>query len=118
MMAEIEVPRLVERHEVDVDMWNVDANHCLADFDAGADLLKSFGDATCKEVQLGEEFLVEIENIVHFLFGYAEDVSRDDRIDVEEGEAMLRLGHFIAGNFTCNDLAENGHIEWDFSVRS
>ena len=118
MMAEIEVPRLVERHEVDVDMWNVDANHSLADFDAGADLLKASGDALGEEVELAEEVVVEVEDVVDLLLGDAEDVSRDDRIDVEEGEAMLRLGHFIAGNFTCNDLAENGHNEWNFSVRS
>lgn len=39
MMSEVEVARLVQGHEMDVDVGNVDAHHGLTDLDAGTDFL-------------------------------------------------------------------------------
>ena len=76
MVGEVEVAGFVEGHEVDVDMRHIDTHHSLADLDAGTDFLKSLGDALGKEMELGKEVVVEVEDIIHFLLGYAGLMSR------------------------------------------
>jgi hypothetical protein len=34
-------------------------------------------------------------------------VTFSDRVDVEESEVVFVLGYFVAGNFTCDNSAEN-----------
>ena len=110
MVAEVEVAGLVEGHEVDVGVGHVDAHDGFADLDAGTDLLEATGHLLGEEVELAEEVVVEVEDVVDFLLGDAEYMSADDRIDVEEGEAPVGLGHTVARDFTGHNLGENaGH---------
>lgn len=115
MMAEVEVAGLVERHEMDMDVGDVDAHHGLADLDAGAHLFEALGHTACKKMELGEEVLVEVKDIVHLFLGNTEHMAADDGVDVEESEAVLGLGHLVAWNFACYNLAEyRCHIIFQF----
>ena len=107
MVAKVEVARLVQRHEMNMDMGHVDTHHRFANLDARAHFLQALGHFLCKQMKLAEELIIEVEDIVDLLFGDTQDVTFDDRVDVEEGEAMLRLGHFIARNLTGDNLTEN-----------
>ena len=116
VMREVEVAGLVEWHEVDVGMRHIDTYHGFADLDAGADLLEPFGDTLGKEMEFTEEVVVEVEDVVDFLFRDAEDVTTDDGVDVEESETTVGLGNTVAGDFACDDFAEYGsHIIVRFS---
>lgn len=110
VVCKVEVAGLVEGHEVDVGVRDVDADDGFADLDAGADLLKASGDALGEEVELAEEVVVEVEDVVDLLLGDAEDVSADDGVDVEERKAMFRFGDFIARYFAGDNFREDaGH---------
>lgn len=71
VMAEIQVAGVVERHQVDMRVWHIDADHSNTDFDAGAYLLEAFSHLATEAVQLDEEVVVEVEDIVDFLLGNA-----------------------------------------------
>lgn len=103
MVAEIEVAGVVERHEVDVGVGDVDADDGDAHLDAGAYLFKALGHATAEAVEGDEEVVVEVEDVVDLFFGYAEDMALDDRVDIEESETFVGLGDFVAGDFACDD---------------
>lgn len=102
VMAEIEVAGIVERHEMDVCMWHIDANDGNADFDTGADLFEAFGYTATEAVQSDKEVVVEVEDIVDLFLGDAEDVALDNGIDIEECQAFVGFGDFVAGYFTCH----------------
>ena len=104
MVPEVEVAGAVERHEVDVDVGHIDAHHGLADFDAGAHLLEAASHPLGKEVQLGEEGVVEVEDVVDFLLGNAEHMAAHNGVDVEESQAVLGLEDLVAGDFACHNL--------------
>lgn len=107
MVCEVEVARLVEGHEMDVGVRHIDAHHGLANLDAGTNLLEPLGDALGEEMKLAEELIVEVEDVVYLLLGDAEDMAADHRVDVEEGQAAVGLEHFVAGNLTGYDFAED-----------
>ena len=106
-MREVEVAGVVERHEVDVGVRHIDAHNCLANLDAGTHFFQSASHAATEQMQLGEELFIEVEDVVDLLFGDAKDMPTDNGVDVEEGETMLGLGHTVAGNLACHNLAEN-----------
>ena len=109
MVSEIEVAWFVERHEMDVHMGHIDAHHSLADLDAGTDFLEPFGNALGEEVQFGKGGVVEVKDVVDLFLGDAEHMAADDGVDVEESQAVLGFKDLVAGNLTCDYLAENGH---------
>ena len=109
MVGEVEVAGSVERHKVDVHMGHVDTYHGFAYFNAGTHFFEPTGNFACKEVQLGVEFFVEVEDIVDFLLWNAEDMSADDGVDVEECEAVFCFSHLIAGDLTRHDFTEDCH---------
>ena len=51
----------------------------------------------------GQRPVVEVENIVHFLFRNHERVSFRKRIDVEECIVVFILCDFVGRNFPCDD---------------
>ena len=97
MMAKIEVAGLVEGDEVDMHMRHIDAHHGLTYLDAGAHFLQPLGNALGEEMELAEEVVVEVEDVVHLLLGDAEDMAFDYGVDVEEGQAVVGFGYFVAG---------------------
>lgn len=108
-MAEVEVAGLVKGHEVNVDVGDIDAHHGFTNLDAGADFFQAFGHSFSEEMELAEEPVVEVEDVVHFLLWNAENMSTDNRVNVEESKAVFGFGDFIAGDFTCDNFAEDGH---------
>jgi len=102
VVAEIEIAGIVERHKVDVRVRNIDTDNGHTDFDAGADLLEAFGNLAAEAVQLDEEVVVEVEDVVDLFLWYAEHVALDDGVDIEEGQAVVGFGDFVAGNLACH----------------
>ena len=103
MVAEIEVARVVERHKVDVRVRNIDTDNGHTDFDAGADLFKATSHGATETVQLNKEVVVKVKDIVYLFLWDAKNVSADYRIDIEECQAMVGFGHFVAGYLACHD---------------
>ncbi len=106
MMSKIEVARIVEGHKMNMHMRHINTDNSLANFNTGANLLKSLSNTLGKKMQFGEQFVIEVEDIVNFFLRNAENMSLDNGIDVQESKAMLSFGHFIAGNLSCDYLAE------------
>lgn len=109
VVGEIEVGGAVKWHEVDVGVGDVDSDDCNGHFDTRTNLFKTSGHPFGEKVELGVGLVVEVKNIVHLLLGDTEDVASGNGVDVEEGKAMLALVNFVAGDFACNNLAEDGH---------
>ena len=84
-------------------MRHIDADNGYANLDAGAYLLETPHHSAAETVQLNKEVVIEIKDIIDFLFGDAKDVTADDGIDIEESQAMFGFGDFVAGNLACND---------------
>ena len=107
MMTKIEIARIVQREQVDMCVGNVDAHHGLSDLDARTGFLESLGDALGKEMEFTEELIIDVEDIVDFFLGDAKHMAAHDGVDVEEGEAVLSLGHFVAGDFSGHDTRKD-----------
>lgn len=104
---------------MDMSVRHIDADDSFADLDAGAHLLEATGNATGKEMELGEKLVVEVEDIIDLLLGNAEDVTPGNGVDIEESQTMVGLGYTIAGYLACNNLAEYAcHNRAVFSVQS
>ena len=103
VMAEIEVARSVEGHQVDVRVRHVDADDGDANLDAGAHLLEALGDGAAEAVQLDKQVVIEVENVVDFLLGNAQHVAADDGVDIEKSQTVVGLGHFVTRYFTGDD---------------
>jgi hypothetical protein len=103
VMAEIEVARSVEGHQVDVRVRHVDADDGDANLDAGAHLFEALGNGAAETVQLDKQVVIEVENVVDFLLGNAQHVAADDGVDIEECQTVVGFGHFIARYFTGDD---------------
>ena len=82
MMAKIEVAGFVEGHQMDVRMRHIDAYNGNADLDARTDLFKTPCDMTAEKVQVDKKLVIEVENVVDFLFGDAKDMTLHDGIDI------------------------------------
>ncbi len=106
MMPKVQIARLVQWHEVNVDMRHIDTDHRFANLNTRTYFFQSFGNTASKEMQLGKEFFIEVEYVVNLFLRNAENMPTNDRIDVEESKAMLGFCDFIARNFTGNYLAE------------
>jgi hypothetical protein len=52
--------------------------------------------------------LIEVKEIVDFLFRNNQCVPLRQRADVKEGKTMFALCHFIAGNLSIDDACEYG----------
>lgn len=103
VVAEIEIAGIVERHKVDVRVRNIDTDNGHTDFDAGADLLEAFGNLAAEAVQLNKEVVIKVEDVVYLFLWDAKHVSADYRVYIEECQAMVGFGHFVAGNLACHD---------------
>ena len=107
MVREAEVAGFIEGDKMDVGVRHVDADNGLPYFDAGAYFFQSPGHLAAEEVQLGEEFVVEVEDLVDFFLGDAEHVAAHDGIDIEECQAMLGFGDAVARDLAGHYLAED-----------
>jgi hypothetical protein len=87
---------------MNVGMRHINAYNSHAHLDAGADLLESFGYTAREAVEIDKKFIVKVKNIVHLFLGYAEDMTLDNRVDIENGEKIVGLGNLIAGYLTCH----------------
>ena len=58
MMAKVEITRLVEGHQVDVDMWHIDTYHGFTNLDARTDFLQPLGNTLGEEMQFSEKIIV------------------------------------------------------------
>ena len=103
VVVEVEVGFGLHGDEVDVCVGYFESEDCHAYFDAWAGLFKAFRYALGKVLQLAVEVFVEVEDVVHFLFGDAEYVAFHNGVDVEEGEAVVGFGNFVAWYFACYD---------------
>lgn len=107
VVAEVEVGGSVEGQEVDVGVGDVNADHSHSDLDAGTDFFQSDGYLLGKELELGVEDVVEVEEVVDLGFGDAEHMASDDGVDVEECETVVGFGHTVAGDFARHNFAED-----------
>lgn len=107
MMGEIEVARFVERHEVDVGVGNIDTYHSLTDLDARTHFLQSTSNFAGKEMEIDKKLVVEVEDVIYFLLGDAENMTFHNGIDIEESKEILGLSNFVAGDLSCNDTRKN-----------
>ncbi len=99
--------------EVYVCMWHFGANDHHSDPLASNRLVKCFGNFFCKEHQASEGATVQIKEVVHLLFRYDEGVPFCHRVDIEEGDKMLRLCHFVARDFSVDDAGKNGGHDFE-----
>ena len=104
MMVEVHVALVLHGDEVDVGVRHFEAEHGYADLAAGAYLLDGMGHAVGEGEEFVVERIVEVEDVVDFLFWDAEDVTTHHRVDVEECKAVVGFGNFVAGNFTGYDF--------------
>jgi hypothetical protein len=103
MMAEIEIAGVVERHQVDVGVRDIDSYDGNTDLNAGTNLFEATRDSAAEAVQFNEEVVVEVENIIDLLFGDAEHVAAHYGIDIEKCQTVVGFGHLVAGYLACND---------------
>lgn len=75
MMAEVEVARIVQRHEMNMGMGYIDTYNSGAYFNAGADFLQTLCHLAGKEVKSDVQLVIEVEDVVHFLLGNAEHMT-------------------------------------------
>ena len=86
-----------------MSVGNLHAQHGYADALAGDSGLHGTGYAFGKQRQRGIFLVAEVEDVVHLVLGDAKDVTFFQGIDVKEGEVVLVLGYFVAGNLPCDD---------------
>ena len=70
---------------------------------AGDSLLNGLGHPLGEKHQRGKLLIAQVENIVGLLARNYQHMARMHRVDVEEGEMILILGHFIRGNLPRGD---------------
>ena len=69
--------------------------------------------------QSAQQFVVEIENIIDFLFRNDQRVTGINRFDIEEGQILFVLGNFMARNFCGDDAGKLGrHKQNSFQIFS
>ncbi len=80
---------------------------------AGDDFFNGMGYAFGEEHEAAEQFVIELEELVYFLFGDDEGVPLLQGADVEEGEVVFGFGYFVGGDFSRDDFGEDaGHGVW------
>lgn len=77
---------------------HINANHCNANLNAGAYFLESLGNSTAETMQLDEEFIIEVEYIIHLLLRNAEHMTLDDGIHIKESQTIIGFIDLVAGN--------------------
>ena len=97
VVMEVEVGFGLHGDKVDVGVWHFESQHSDTYFDTGAGFLEAASHAVCKALQFAVEVFVEVEDVVHLFLGDAEDVAFDYGVDVEEGQAVVGFGYFVAG---------------------
>lgn len=97
VVMEVEVGFGLHGDKVDVGVGHFKAQHGDTYFDTGTGFFKAACHAVCKALQFAVEVFVEVEDVVHLFFGDAEDVAFDYGVDVEEGQAVVGFGYFVAG---------------------
>ena len=102
VVAEIKVAGIVERHQVNVGMGDVDSYDSDTDFDAGTYLFEAFGHLAAETVQGDKQVVVEVEYVVNLFLGDAQDVSFDHWIDIEKCQTFVGFGDFVAGYLACH----------------
>ena len=100
MVAEIHIARGIEGHKMDVGMRNIETLYCYANLLARDNPGEGFRHTLGKEMEVGVGSIVEVEDVVHFLLGDAEDMTFDYRIDIEEGKTGVGFCHFVAWDFS------------------
>lgn len=103
VVMEVEVGFGLHGDKVDVGVGHLEAQHGDTYFDTGTGFFKAACHAVCKALQLAVEVFVEVEDVVHLFFGDAEDMAFDYGVDVEEGQAVVGFGYFVAGYLTGYD---------------
>lgn len=98
MVTEIQVAGFVEGHQVNMCVRHINANHCNAHLNAGAYFLESLGNSTAETMQLNEEFIIEVEYIIHLLFRNAKHMTFDYRIHIKESQTIIGFIDLVAGN--------------------
>lgn len=107
---EIDIFFAIDRNEMDVGVRNFEAQHNDRYPFAGYFLLYFAGDPFGEDDHTFQRPVVEIKNIIGFLFGYDQRMTLGQRVDVEEGIITVVLGYLVAGDFSSNDFRENsGH---------
>lgn len=88
-------------YKMDVCMGNLQSQYALAHLDAGDGLADGYCHFLGKDLQSGNLFVVQIENVVHLVFGNDKSVSFLEGADVKEGEVFFVLGNLVAWYFAC-----------------
>jgi len=103
VVVEVEVGLGLHGYKVDVGVWHFEAEDGDAYFDAGAGFFEAARHAVGEALEVAVEVFVEVEDVVDLFFGDAEDVAFDYGVDVEEGQAVVGFGNFVAGYFAGYD---------------
>ena len=103
VVVEVEVGLGLHGDEVDVGVWHFEAEDGDAYFDAGAGFFEAARHAVGEALEVAVEVFVEVEDVVDLFFGDAEYMAFDHGVDVEEGQAVVGFGNFVAGYFAGYD---------------
>lgn len=90
-------------------MRNLKAKHGLTYLHAIEYLLLCNGNLLCKELQVGQLLVGQVEKIVHFALWYNQYMSAYHWVNVKECKAILALSYLVARYFTVDYSAENCH---------
>ena len=103
-VAEIQVVAVVQRHEVDMGVRDVQAQHGYAHPLAGNALADGFGNSLGKHHQACQFFVREVEDVIRFLFRYNQRMPFLQRIDVQKSIVTLVLRYLVGRNLAVHDF--------------
>ena len=108
LFSEIEVTLFIDRHQMDVGVRHFEADDGHGD----AFAWDGFLDGSChvfgKHHHLAKLLVIDVEDVVGFMFRHDEGMACRQGVDVEEREELVVLGDFVARDFTLDDSGENG----------
>ena len=108
LLLEIKVAFTVDRHQMDMGMRHFESDNSHCDAFAGDGFLDGISHMFGEHHHLSEFFIVDIEDVVGFMFGNDEGMSCRQGVDVEKSKKLFVFGDFITGDFALNDFSEDG----------
>lgn len=103
LAAEIHIVPLVHGYKVDMGVRHVQADYRYTHFGAGNCLFECFCDLLGEEQQGGIFVVGQVEEIVDLLLGDYQNMARVNRVDIEESEVLVVLGHLVRRDFAGSD---------------
>lgn len=107
-LFKVEVTLESDRDEMDMGMRYFKTDNGHANALAGDGFLDGLGNVLCEHHHLSKFIIIDIKDIVGFVFGDHEGVTFRQGVDIEECKKLVVFGNFIAWDFALNDSGEDG----------